>query len=247
MQQLAKPLLLAGLFLSIPAFYLVLDGEHLSFRYSGQWLYVVVAALLSIDLLIATRRNKSGRSATAYLVDIFILLGALASAWPANPPWPVIEWLLRLAYCALVFLRIATLLAEYVVPHRLLQIAILALFVLAIAGEGFLLLEPGVHTYADGVWLAFITGATLGYGDLVPSTPASRIFAAFIVLLGYALFSVVTASISALLVGEDEKQIRRELHADTRILRMEIAALRSELHDKWQIEDKAGAENKRPD
>ena len=91
-------------------------------------------------------------------------------------------------------------------------------------------MEPRVHSYADGVWLAFTTGATVGYGDLVPSTPASRIFAAFIVLLGYALFSVVTASIAALLVGEDEKRLSREMHADLRMLRKEIAALRTEMH-----------------
>ena len=76
----------------------------------------------------------------------------------------------------------------------------------------------------------FTTGATVGYGDLVPSTPASRIFAVFVVLLGYAVFSVVTASIVALFVGEDEKRFEKELHADIRSLRKEVAALRSELH-----------------
>jgi voltage-gated potassium channel len=207
-------------------------------------MYAVVAIMLSIDLF---RTNRRGRPEKISPVDVFILLGALFSAWPSEMPWPVIEWLLRLAYCVLVFLRMATLLAKYVAPHRLLQIVILALVVLAIAGEGFLLLEPKVHNYADGVWLAFITAATLGYGDFSPSTPASRIFAAFIVFLGYALFSIVTASISAILIGEDEKLLRQELHADTRMLRMEIAALRSELHDKWPIENKANAENKQPD
>jgi voltage-gated potassium channel len=102
---------------------------------------------------------------------------------------------------------------------------------LAVAGEGFLLLEPRVHSYADGVWLAFLTAATLGYGELVPSTPGSRIFAVFVVLLGYALFSVFTASIAAILIGEDERKLRRELHLDTRMLRLEISALRNELRE----------------
>jgi voltage-gated potassium channel len=249
--QISRPLLLTALLLSIPAFYLVLDSESASYQSSGHWLYAVVAIMLGIDLFITTHKYRRGRPEKISQVDVFILLGALFSAWPSALPWPVIEWLLRLAYCVLVFLRMATLLAKYVAPHRLLQIVILALFVLAIAGEGFLLLEPKVHTYADGVWLAFITAATLGYGDFSPSTPASRIFAAFIVFLGYALFSIVTASISAILIGEDEKRLRQELHADTRMLRAEIAALRSELHDKWPIEAKAkakaNAENKQPD
>jgi voltage-gated potassium channel len=116
-------------------------------------------------------------------------------------------------------------------PRHLLQILGISTGLMAIARAGFYWLEPKVLTYADGLWLAFITGATVGYGDLVPSTPASRIFAVFIVLLGYAIFSVVTASIAALFVGEDEKRFEKELHADIRSLRGEIAALRQEMHD----------------
>jgi voltage-gated potassium channel len=65
----------------------------------------------------------------------------------------------------------------------------------------------------------------------VPSTHASRIFAVFIVLLGYAIFSVITASIAALFVGEDEKHFQQELHADIRALRQEITSLRNELRN----------------
>ena len=122
------------------------------------------------------------------------------------------------------------MLARLVVPHHLFQVLAFAVLLLAVAGGGFYWLEPKVLTYADGLWLAFITGATVGYGDLVPSTPAARIFAVFIVLLGYALFSIVTASIAALFVSEDEKRFEKELHADIRSLRADIAALRSELH-----------------
>src|SRR5437867_6336125 len=195
----ARPMLLGALILSIPAFYLVLMGAEPSYRSAGHWFYGVVAAMLSVDILVQRNTRKPGWAAEVSKVDLIVLLGALASTWPTESPWSVLEWLLRLAYCGVVFIRLATILAKYVAPHRLLQIVTLAVFVLAVAGAGFLWMEPKVHTYADGVWLAFITVATVGYGDLVPSTPASRIFAAFIVLLGYALFSVVTASIAALL------------------------------------------------
>jgi voltage-gated potassium channel len=234
-------LILPGaLILSIPAFYLVLTGSESSYRYAGHWLYGIVAAMVGADILTMRNRGTTGWTDAAFRTDLFLLLGAMASAWPAGSPWSVIEWLLRLIYCAVVFIRLSTLVAQYVVPHRLMQIVVLAVLTLAIAGAGFFWLEPQVHTYADGVWLAFITGATVGYGDLVPSTPASRIFAFFIVLLGYALFSVVTASIAALLVGEDEKRLRQELHADMRMLRKEIAALHGELHEL--VSDKKGTE-----
>jgi voltage-gated potassium channel len=99
-----------------------------------------------------------------------------------------------------------------------------------VSGGGFYWLEPNVHSYADGLWLAFTTAATVGYGDIVPSVAASRVFAVFIVLLGFAVFSVVTATIAALFVGEDERIFEKQLHGDIRALRQEIEGLRKELN-----------------
>jgi len=118
--------------------------------------------------------------------------------------------------------------------------------VFLIAGAGFYWLEPTVQSFADGLWLAFTTGATVGYGDLVPTTTPSRIFAVLITLLGLTFFSLVTASIAAFFIGEDEKLLRKELHEDIRHLRSEVAqlineeerVLRREMHaDVRQLRD----------
>jgi voltage-gated potassium channel len=99
----------------------------------------------------------------------------------------------------------------------------------AVAGAGFYLLEPTVGSYVDGLWLAFTTGATVGYGDFVPTTLASRLFAVIMVLLGFTVLSVGTAAIAALFVGQDEKQMEQELHRDIRELRREVQALHREI------------------
>ncbi|MFT5532133.1 MAG: voltage-gated potassium channel [Candidatus Paceibacteria bacterium] len=227
-----RPVLFVALTVSIPAFYLLLNDADMdnSVRLHGMGsvLYAITALLIGIDLWCQRRRQPASRSA---LIDVVLLLGALASTWPSNTPWSVPEWWLRLTYSTIVFLRFPTLLAPWALPKHLKQILALSVILLAIAGAGFYWLEPHVLTYADGLWLAFITGATVGYGDLVPSTHASRIFAVFIVLLGYAIFSVITASIAALFVGEDEKHFQQELHADIRALRQEITSLRNELRN----------------
>ena len=57
------------------------------------------------------------------------------------------------------------------------------MLILLVGGFGFWALDPRVHTLADGLWLAFTTAATVGYGDMVPSTYASRAFAVVVVLL----------------------------------------------------------------
>jgi voltage-gated potassium channel len=60
----------------------------------------------------------------------------------------------------------------------------LAWVILLLGGVGFWWLDPHVKTLSDGLWLAFTTAATVGYGDLVPSTHASRAFSVLVVLLG---------------------------------------------------------------
>ena len=87
----------------------------------------------------------------------------------------------------------------------------LCLSILGLGGVGFWLLEPSAHTLSDGMWLAFTTAATVGYGDIVPSTHASRIFSVVVVMLGLAVFSMVTASVAAMFVETEERQIERDL------------------------------------
>ena len=106
--------------------------------------------------------------------------------------------------------------------------------ILLLGGVGFWLLDPAVHTIADGLWLAFTTAATVGYGDLVPSTHASRLFAVIVVLLGLAVLSLATASLAAIFVEKDveegeELQIEHELMREIKHLREEVRSLRHEI------------------
>jgi voltage-gated potassium channel len=100
---------------------------------------------------------------------------------------------------------------------------VLCLLILGMGGVGFWLLEPRAITLSDGLWLAFTTAATVGYGDIVPSTHASRAFSVVVVLLGLAVLSLVTASVAAMFVETEERQIERDLMR-------EIGALRAEVH-----------------
>lgn len=116
---------------------------------------------------------------------------------------------------------------------------ILCCVILLLGGLGFWLLDPNVKTMADGLWLAFTTAATVGYGDMVPSTHASRGFAVIVVMLGLAVLSLTTSSLSAIFVEKDVEEaevrpIERELMHEIKRLREEIHALRQEvLNEKF--------------
>ncbi|MEY3611240.1 MAG: pH-gated potassium channel KcsA [Pseudomonadota bacterium] len=110
---------------------------------------------------------------------------------------------------------------------------LLALAILGLGGVGFWLIDPGIATLSDGLWLAFTTAATVGFGDVVPSTHASRAFSVLVVLLGLAVLSLVTASLSAIFVEkeveDEERQIEKDLMREIRHLRQDVADLRREL------------------
>ena len=114
---------------------------------------------------------------------------------------------------------------------------ILCLMIMGFGGLGFWLLEPKVVTLGDGLWLAFTTAATVGYGDLVPSTHASRIFAVVVVLLGLAVLSLVTASVAAVFVEREERQIERDLMSEIGALRNDIRQLQKQVQALHSLAD----------
>jgi voltage-gated potassium channel len=109
----------------------------------------------------------------------------------------------------------------------------LALAILGLGGVGFWMIDPRVPTLADGLWLAFTTAATVGYGDVVPSTHSSRAFSVLVVLLGLAVLSLVTASLAAIFVEQEvdaeEREIEHALMVELRALRAEVRALHDEV------------------
>lgn len=114
----------------------------------------------------------------------------------------------------------------------------LCLVIMLFGGVGFWMLEPRVITLQDGLWLAFTTAATVGYGDVVPHTQAGRVFAALMVLLGLAVLSLVTASLAAIFVEQEvedevhteERKIEHELMSEIRALREQVRALDQRLN-----------------
>jgi voltage-gated potassium channel len=110
---------------------------------------------------------------------------------------------------------------------------LLALGILGLGGLGFWLIDPRIQSFGDGLWLAFTTAATVGYGDVIPHTTASRLFSVLVVLLGLAVLSLVTASLSAIFVEKEveaeDRQIEQDLLRELRVLRDELHSLREEV------------------
>lgn len=234
--------------LALPAFYLEALQSDEPLQHIGWELDLVILAAFSLETAWMLRLCHNRLTYLKYNWLNLLIIGASGLGLIGLPSeWLPLVRLLRVAYVALVVARllasVRTLLSTNAIPYAF----ILGIVTLTAAGAGFYWLEPTVHSFGEGLWLAFITGATVGYGDYVPTTPVSRMFAVVMVIVGFTVFTLVTASISALFVGEDEKRLRREMHHNIQELRREIAEMRAELRQAGVVRGAASTPRQVPE
>lgn len=93
-----------------------------------------------------------------------------------------------------------------------------------ITGAGILIagIDPAIETPVEGIWWAWVTVTTVGYGDVVPVSIPGRVFASLLILMGICLVSLITANVSAyLLARSTQKEIRYEQRELRKLLDME--------------------------
>lgn len=236
--------MIAAALLSIPAFYLQDVATPKLLRALGWKLDLVIVLIFSGELcwMMFVVRQKAAYLKNNWL-NLLIILGSGLSVIGWQTEWIPLVRLLRVVYVGLIFARLISSLRNLFTPDAIVYLVILGLIVMGIAGAGFYWLEPTVHSFGDGLWLAFATATTIGYGDFVPTVTASRLVAVLMVVIGISILSMVTASIAAFFVGEDEKRMRHEMHKDIKELRDEVAQLRTELRQILHAKAGEGADD----
>jgi voltage-gated potassium channel len=215
--------------LAVLSFYLVEVESAPELRGVGRWLEVSVFAAFGAELLwmLWVTRQKL-RYLLGNWLDLLIVATALLSVTGYDAEWVAWGRFLRLALVGMVLARVVAEIRTLFSPGGLPYVFGFAVLAMLVAGAGFYWLDPAIHSYADGLWLAFVTAATVGYGDVVPTTTAARLLAVVIVVIGVAFLSMVTASVAAFFIGEDEKLLRKEMHQDIRRLQADVARMISE-------------------
>jgi len=71
-------------------------------------------------------------------------------------------------------------------------------------------IDPAIEDVWQGIWWAWVTVATVGYGDTVPMSAAGKVFGAVVILFGVGFFSLLTASFSAYFISRGEIEIEEE-------------------------------------
>jgi voltage-gated potassium channel len=63
--------------------------------------------------------------------------------------------------------------------------------------------DPAISSIGDGIWFAWGTLTTVGYGDVVPKSTAGRLIGGVLTFLGLVFFWLISANIAAFLVRRD--------------------------------------------
>lgn len=161
----------------------------------------IIEYVISIFLLtdFFHRLLRAPRKRT-YLIDTFGWLDLLGSL-----PWPGIR-MLRLVRPLILtrklrqsdFRHIQKVIIERRAQSTLLVVTFLALVIFEVSGIAILRAESqspdaNIQTASDALWWAYVTVATVGYGDRYPVTNSGRIVGAFVMTAGVGLFSVLTS------------------------------------------------------
>ncbi len=211
---------------SVPAYLLATaDIDPVWHRVSSVLDFVILVAFAAEMVWMMAVSSFPWRYFFENWLNVVIIAGAAAAAFGAATEWIAIVRAMRAAVALLVVVRAATefrILFTRKGAPMLLGVSFLTMLAL---GALFYWLDPAIESFWDGLWLAFITGATVGYGDVVPTTGGTRFIAVLTVLIGVALMTLFTANVVTFFIGGEEARNRESLQQDIVALRADIAQL----------------------
>jgi voltage-gated potassium channel len=106
-----------------------------------------------------------------------------------------------------------------------------ALVLVAIAGLLERLVEPDTFTSLGlAYWWAVTTVSTVGYGDVVPESPAGRVVASGLMLTGLALIPTLTSVIVSVLISKQRQSEQQRIEQ----LESEQAAVLARIEERLE-------------
>jgi voltage-gated potassium channel len=215
--------------LSVPAYVLDTAEQHPSWQRYATVIDVLILVAFTAELAWMARLT---RSPLHYLannwLNLVVVVGAAAALFGSTTEWVALARLARVAVAGTLLIRVFAQF-RFLFTRRGAPVLVgTSALLLLLFGAMFYWLDPNITSYWDGLWLAFITGATVGYGDLVPTTGPARLVAVFVTLVGWALLSLFTASVVTAFIGREETLGRQLLHREIVQLRRDLANLLTE-------------------
>ncbi len=181
------------------------------------WLGFVTEMALMLYVVNDRRRHLKNN-----WMSLVIIIAGLPALWGDYAFYAGAIRSLRLLVMVGILFKVSKDLRSILSRHNLGTTMMVCLLFLVISGFLIAALDPAFEGPLDGIWWAWVTMTTVGYGDIVPSTNEGRLFGSLLILVGICMFSLLTASFSVFFIEKDEGEIaERERQNLNRITRLE--------------------------
>jgi voltage-gated potassium channel len=105
-----------------------------------------------------------------------------------------------------------------------------------------------IDSLSQGMWWAVQTVTTVGYGDTLPQSPAGRMVAVLVMMIGVAFLTVTTAAIASLFNESTRRRIHRNredpVHVEVEHLHRRMDELLHEMRELRSAIDGRGSSPK---
>lgn len=139
-------------------------------------------------------------------INLLIIAIGVPILWDAQPYTGALRSL-RVLLLLGILLEMSGTVRQILARNHLGLTLLVTFFVVLMAGATLAAIDPSIDNPWEGIWWAWVTVTTVGYGDVVPESPQGKFFGAILMVLGLGLFSLMTANFSAFLVARQEEEL----------------------------------------
>lgn len=172
-------------------------------------------------------------------LNLFIIVAVYPPFWSHNSTYIALLRYLRFIILLRLILPQLFYFQRLLTRNRFGITLLVFLSVTVLSGILETYIDPTIGSLWKGIWWAWQTVTTVGYGDTVPHTVTGQVFAAILMLFGVGLFSLVSANLAAYFIerGQAQKKKKPERQVAKQLAELEqrlneIQEHHKKLHEK---------------
>ncbi len=189
------------------------SGGHIDPSIGFIFDWVIWTAFLLETLVLSTLVRERGRYLRGNWLNLLIIAFGVPWLWSSHALLPIARGL-RLLMLLSLLVHVGSFVRSMLRQNRLGPTLIVIMVVTCLGGVLVAQFDPAFKSPGEGIWWAWATVTTVGYGDFVPQSWPGRVFAVMLMLMGISLIALLSASLVTHFQAEDDRvaeQMRRRI------------------------------------